>query len=278
MNQGPVILLLGASGAVGGRVLERSAGRDVRVLAVSRRAPRRPWEHVTWLEHDLDRGPADVRTPTMVSLGPLFHALQQVEGSPGIGRVIALSSASTLFKRHSPDATERSQMRGLADIETQLIEACRVRDINLTLLKTTLIYGGEHDANLDRIAGLARRLPRIPVAGRGLRQPVHADDLARLIFDCLIAGPASEGDWLIGGGETLSYPDMIARVASAAGHRAKVARVPMWLMKSALAGAHLLGRLKDINAAMIERQAMDLVVDDTPAREQLGWNPRPFRP
>lgn len=49
-------------------------------------------------------------------------------------------------------------------------------------------------------------------------------------------------------------------------------------MNLGIRSAHLAGRLTDIKPAMIRRQAMDLVVDDTPAREQLGWNPRPFRP
>jgi hypothetical protein len=29
---------------------------------------------------------------------------------------------------------------------------------------------------------------------------------------------------------------------------------------------------------MLARQAHDLVVDDSPAREQLGWNPMRFSP
>jgi len=30
--------------------------------------------------------------------------------------------------------------------------------------------------------------------------------------------------------------------------------------------------------AIVARQRMDLLVDDTSAREGLGWHPRPFRP
>jgi len=277
MNEGAVILLLGASGAVGQRFLDRTSFRQVRVIAISRRDPVRAWPHVTWLQHDLERSPADVRAGALISFGPLAHALSQVEQGTGLGRVIALSSASTLFKRHSPDRAERRQMAALAQCEEALARACRARDIVLTLLKPTMIYGGE-DANVSRIAGLVSKMPFVPFAGRGLRAPVHADDLARLAVECVIAGPASAGTWLLAGGETLAYPDMLRRVAAAEGRPIRLLRLPAWLMKSAVRASHLAGRLGDIRPAMIERQGMDLVVDDTPAREQLGWNPRPFRP
>lgn len=278
MSEGPVILLLGASGAVGSRFLERTSDRGVRIIAISRRAPAHAWPHVTWIEHDLERVPADVRAGTLVSLGPIAHALSQIEAVPGIGRVIALSSASTRFKRHSPDRRERRQMAAIDRTEQRLGEVCRQREIGLTLLKTTLIYGGQHDANISRIAALSRRLPLVPVAGDGLRQPVHADDLARLVLDCIVLGGTAAGCWLLGGGETLTYPDMMRRVAAAEGRQARLVRLPAWLMSAALKAAHLAGGLRDITPAMIQRQKMDLVVDDAPARETLAWNPRPFRP
>ncbi|RFF29047.1 nucleoside-diphosphate sugar epimerase [Wenzhouxiangella sediminis] len=278
MSEAAIILLLGASGPVGQCFLDRTAGQRIRVIAISRRDPEKAWPHVTWLQHDLERGPGDVRAGTLVSFGPLAHALSQVEQGIGLGRVIALSSASTLFKKNSRDRAERRQMAALAQCEEALERACRERDIVLTLLKPTLIYGGGQDANVSRIAGLVSRLPLVPVAGRGLRAPVHADDLARLAVECVISGPRSAGTWLLAGGETLTYPDMLKRVAAAEGRHVRLLRLPAWLMKPAVRAAHLAGRMTDIKPAMIERQGMDLVVDDTPAREQLGWDPRPFRP
>lgn len=278
MSDAAVALVLGASGPAGRFFLDRLEGQHVRAIAISRRVPSRAWPHVTWMQHDLERGPADVRAGTLVSFGPLAHALSQVQQGIGLGRVIALSSASTLFKKQSSDPAERRQMAALAQCEQALAAVCRDRDIVLTLLKPTMIYGAGQDANVSRIAGLVSRLPFVPVAGRGLRAPAHADDLARLTVECVISGPKSAGTWLLAGGETLAYPDMLRRVAAAEGRHIRLLRLPAWLMKTLVRAAHLAGRMTDIRPAMIERQGMDLVVDDTPAREQLGWNPRPFRP
>lgn len=278
MNEAAVVLVLGASGPVGRCFLERTRDQRIRAIAVSRRVPEQSWPHVTWLQHDLEREPADVRTGALVSFGPLAHALTQVEQGRGLGRVIALSSASTQFKRRSSDRAERRQMAAMLECEKALKNACRERDIVLTLLKPTMIYGDGSDGNVSRIGGLVRRLPFVPVAGRGLRAPVHADDLARLTVECLIAGADSAGTWLLAGGEALTYPEMVRRIAAAEGRSVRLLRLPAWLTKPAVRAARLTGRLKDVSPAMIDRQAMDLVVDDTPAREQLGWDPRPFRP
>jgi uncharacterized protein YbjT (DUF2867 family) len=94
----------------------------------------------------------------------------------------------------------------------------------------------------------------------------------------LSIGGRSRGTWLLGGGERLTYPDMLRRIAAEQGHKARLVSTPAWLLRGALGAAHVLGRLRDVNAAMLARQAEDLVVDDRPAREQLGWNPRAFSP
>lgn len=277
-DAGAPLLLLGASGATGQFLIQRLAGQGVMLMAVSRRQPRQSQPHVIWLQQDLDAGPAEVESSVLISLGPLVHALRQAEQAPRLGRVIALSSASTRFKAQSSDDGERALIVRLIELEADLQEVCRQRDIDLTLLKPTLIYGGEDDANVSRIGGLAARMKWLPYCGHGLRQPVHADDLARLIVDCLALGRQSAGSWLLGGGESLEYPAMLSRISSARGRSNRLLRLPLWAMKALLAAVHASGRMQDIRSVMLARQRVDLVVDDTPARERLGWQPRPFRP
>lgn len=277
-DAGAPLLLLGASSATGQFLIKRLAGQGVMLMAVSRRQPKHGQPHVIWLQQDLDAGPAQVESSVLISLGPLVHALRQVEQAPRLGRVIALSSASTRFKAQSPDADERSLMARLVEMENDLQELCQQRDIDLTLIKPTLIYGGQDNANVSRIGGLASRMRWLPYCGRGLRQPVHADDLARLIVECLAMGSQSAGIWLLGGGETLDYPTMLNRISSAHGKTNRLLRLPLWAMRALLTVAHAAGRLQDIRPMMLARQRVDLVVDDTPARERLGWQPRPFRP
>lgn len=272
------ILVLGASGAVGGFLVDRLHDRGVMLLCVSRKQPRSLAANGVWIQHDLSLGPVEAEASVLVSLGPIRHALEQVCTGRRIGRVIALSSASTLFKADSPDREERALMSELIGLEQALDAECRSRSIDLTLIKATMIYGSGADANVARVAGLLDRLGWAPYSGRGLRQPVHADDLAALLVECLTRGRAAAGTWQVGGGESLSYPAMLKRIASATGRHCRLMPIPSFVMKTALGFAHLSGRLRDIRPVMIDRQRRDLVVDDQPARERLNWRPRPFRP
>ena len=275
----PVVLVLGASTAIGQSFLRRVGERGgLQLLAVSRGRPERSAAGITWLQHDLSAGPVPAMAGALVSFGPVGLALRQFEATPGVGRVLVLSSASTEFKGDSVDQAERAQMAAIGSTEARLSALCAERGVGLSLFKTTMIYGGGGDANVSRLAGLTARLPIVPLAGNGLRQPVHADDLAELALRVLALDQRSFGTWLLGGGETLDYRAMLRRIASAQGRRTRILGVPVGLLKLGLACAHALGRLRDVRPVMLERQAVDLVVDDQPARECLGWNPRPFRP
>ena len=169
-------------------------------------------------------------------------------------------------------------MRELADAELRLGEWAERRAADVTLLRPTLIYGGEHDRNISVVAVSLKKKRWLPIAGRGLRQPVHADDLARLMTTLVARQGRGFEVFDLGGGETLPYPDFVRRIASSAGADPSIVQVPSPLLTTGLRMAHLFGRMKTVTPAMIRRQRMDLTVDDIPAREHLGWNPRPFRP
>ncbi len=273
------LLVLGASNAVGRFCLEQAAARPgLKLLAVSRRPAPLSDPGLTWLQQDLNEQPVWLAARALLSFGPVQLACRQLECMPSVGHVIALSSASTLFKMQSADPAERAQMAAIQADEARLASLCAARQLPLTLFKTTLIYGGGDDANVSRLAGLSARLPVLPLGGNGLRQPVHAEDLAALSLRALDMGQAASGTWILGGGEILDYRTLLRRIAAAQGRARRVVRLPLPLLKAGLRIAHILGRLRDVRPVMLERQAIDLTVDDQPARKQLGWNPRPFHP
>ena len=172
------ILVLGASGAVGSFLLTRLARAGFPTIAVSRRAPTAIAPGTTWLQHDLERRAAPAESRVLLSAGPLHLAAAQVEAMRGVRRVVALSSASVRFKQRSRDAAERRTIAALIESEAQLRETCARRGIAVTLLRPTLIYGGAGPSAITPVADWLARRDWAPVAGRGLRQPVHAEDLA----------------------------------------------------------------------------------------------------
>jgi hypothetical protein len=100
--------------------------------------------------------------------------------SAGAKRLVALSSTSRFTKRDSAAAAERAIAARLAAAEEEVLDWAQTRGIAATILRPTLIYDGIHDRNVTAIANFIRRFGFYPVAGAatGLRQPLHADDVA----------------------------------------------------------------------------------------------------
>lgn len=270
------VLVLGASGPVGGFLLDRLLGAGAPVIAVSRRAPATSRSGLTWLQQDLRREPVAAQAGVMLSAGPLPLAASQVRRLPGLGRVVALGSASIHFKPDSPDPDEAGAIAALSTAEAELEQECARRGIGLTLIRPTLIYGGPENRNLQIFADLAGRTGWLPVAGNGRRHPVHAEDLAALMFRALCQG--TTGTFDVGGGEVLAYRDMVRRVCRARGRDVRLVPVPAWLLRFTLRLARACGRMQSVRPVMIDRQSADLLVDDSAARGELDWQPRPFRP
>jgi len=269
-------LLLGADGAAGRETLIALLEGGAPVMAVSARVPDFSRPDLTWLQYDLSREHARVQASVMVCADALSCALRQARAMPSLRRIVALSSADVLLGRHGLDADERRSVDALSRHEEQLRDLCVRRDITLTLLRPTLIYGSTARTSLAALRASIERHRWFPVAGAGLRQPVHAEDLAALVVR--LAGSPVDGTFELGGGERLSYPDFVRRVASAQGRELRLVRSPAWLLSALLRFMHWIGRSPEFEPARLEHQRADRIVDDSEARRQLGWNPRPFNP
>lgn len=271
------VLCLGATGAVGRFLVPRLVAAGRPVVAVTRGdAPRAAAPGVRWLRGDLA---ATLDAPpgigAIASAGPLDHFVAWLEraGLAGVRRVVALSSMSAASKRESADPAERDLAARLADAESRLAARCDALGIAWTVLRPTLIYGAAVDRNLSRIAHVAYRtgcFPSIPFA-RGLRQPVHADDVAAACVAALAAPAATGRRFELGGGERLAYSTMLKRMRASLGFRTLPVLLPVTVMAFA---TRILGR----GTAMVRRLNVDLVADNAPAEAAFGYRPRPFSP
>ena len=267
------LLILGATSLVGEFVLPRLAASGVPHVAVSR------GDRPGWLQADLTttagRGLLP-RAETVLSLSPVWLLPELIETlkANSLRRLVAFSSTSVLTKAGSADPGERVVVKALEDGEA----AVRASGVDWTLLRPTLIYAEGRDGNVSRLASLARRFGVLPIAGAGggLRQPVHADDLAQGALQALEAPAAIGRTYELAGGETLTYREMCARVFGGLGRPPRILSLPapFWRLGLTLASPLLPGATGEMGARM-ER---DLVFDDSAARADFGWSPRQFRP
>src|SRR5207253_11445014 len=99
---------------------------------------------------------------------------------PALKRLVAFSSTSVITKQNTEVAAEREMVRRLAAAEQKIADICRQHGIGWTILRPTLIYAEGRDTNIQPLSRLIRRFGFMPLVGGapGLRQPVHAEDLA----------------------------------------------------------------------------------------------------
>lgn len=277
----PTALVFGASGQIGAALLPRLIAAGWQVHALSR-GPQAAMPGVTWHRGGFGSMPElPTGVDAIVSCGPLdAFGRWYADTAPDCPRVIAFGSTSVLVKHDSVDPAERDLAARLQGGEDAVFATAVRTGAAATLLRPTLVYGAGRDASLSRIAAIAERLGgfAIPADARGLRQPVHVDDLAAAAIAALHA-PASHGRaYALGGGEALPYRQMLARTLACLQPPARLWTVPAPMFRAALAVAHALGRAKGFGPGALARLREDMVFDIAPAIRDLGYAPRPFRP
>lgn len=199
----------------------------------------------------------------------------------GMKRIIAFSSTSRLTKGASGEAAERDVVAKLAAGEDTLTTFCEARGVAFTLLRPTLIYEEGLDQNVTRIADLIRKLGFFPVCGlaSGLRQPVHARDLATAAMQALTAKASFNKAYNLSGGEDLTYATMVRRIFEALGRAPVIIALPEILWRIGFFALNLV-RPKKLkrNIHMALRMNTDLWFDHSAATRDFGYQPGVFKP
>jgi nucleoside-diphosphate-sugar epimerase len=280
VSEQPARLVIGGSGLVGGYIVEHLVRRGERVVAVSR--SRREGGGAKWLRADLEQ-PETLNFPAFETLYCTADAVLLAKVlprifNPKIKRVVAFSSTSVLTKQDTEVADERETIRKLAMAEHTIAAICVQHNIGWTILRPTLIYAEGRDTNITPLSRLIRRFGFMPLVGGapGLRQPVHAEDLAIGAIAAAASSLAVNKFYSLPGADTLSYREMMGRVFDGMRLRRRLVSIPPWLWRAGFGFAKPL--FPSANVAMGIRMMEDMTFDSTAATRDFGWNPRGFHP
>ncbi len=276
-------MLLGASGQIGVFAIPRLLAAGFEVIAVSRKSPPKwfpRFEGVRWVKPDVLYSGAMVHAEMLISAGPVTVATRLINLCPQLERAVIFSTSSVFSKLESHDRKEKRHMQQILMDEAVLSNYCEAHGITLSLYRPTLIYGCGMDGNVSWLAKWIRKFGFMPVAGEaaGLRQPVHADDLAKAAVATLTSEFPLALDVPLCGGSTLSFREMVEAIFHGLDKPVRIISVPGRMFTAVAYFSRLIPKLRGVRPEMIRRESIDLVFDDSTPREVLNYQPRPFAP
>jgi uncharacterized protein YbjT (DUF2867 family) len=267
--------VIGASGRSGSVLCAALARAGVPVVAVVRDAAK-------WQALDL---PGEMRVADLAdakalraALAPARHVVscaharhtgQILAAAPADARFVLLGSTRR-FTRW-PDAHGLGVQAG----EAALMNSGR----DGVMLHPTMIYGARGEDNVQRLAGLLRRLPVVPLpdGGRSLVQPIHQDDLTACILAALDHPWQGPHILVVAGPQALRYRDFVAAIARAIGRPPpRIMPLPALLLRVIAPLTAVLPGLPRIRAAEIRRLTEDKAFSVAEMSATLGVTPMPL--
>ncbi len=292
--------VLGATSLVGECLLRQVAEKDYLVAAFSRskspQVARKNAAKITW--HQL-KSYAKAETTSVsgkitwwITVAPIWTLSEHFDLllAYGVKRIVVLSSTSRFTKDNSSDPGEQAMARRLIDGEDCLQRWAAANKVEWIILRPTLIYGFGRDKNISEIASFIGRFGCFPLLGsaKGLRQPVHAEDVAMACLSALTTADIVNRDYNLAGGETISYHEMVRQVIIALENKGvikhkcladrwRLLTVPRWVFKLAVTGLRWIPRYRHWTTEMADRMNHDLVFDYSDAKQDFSFSPRLFK-
>ncbi|QYK42070.1 MAG: complex I NDUFA9 subunit family protein [Paracoccaceae bacterium] len=292
---GKLVTIYGGSGFVGRYIARRMAQAGWRVRVAVRRPNEaifvRPYGTPGQVEPVFCniRDDASVRAvargaDAVVNCVGILNALGkqgfdavQAEGAGRIARIAAEEGVAHLvhvsaIAGHPDSAYTRSKAAGEAAVLAAYPAA--------VILRPSVIFGTE-DQFFNRFAAMSRLGPILPVVGAGTRfQPVHVDDVAKAAVMGAM-GQAAPGIYELGGPETASFRELMAKMLTVVMRRRLVLNIPFFAARIMawafdMLQAVTLGLFE--NTLLTRDQVMNLSRDSVVAPDARGFADLGIRP
>jgi nucleoside-diphosphate-sugar epimerase len=272
------VAVIGATSFVGERLLTLLTNTGCHVTAFSRQPVNANKLGVEWRHLPLTSDSILINWVCVAPIWVLPDYFSLMEAS-GVKRLVVLSSTTRFTKVDSTDPDEQALALQFAEAEACVQAWSESHGVEWVIIRPTLIYDLGRDKNISEIAYFINRFGFFPLFGKasGLRQPIHAEDVASACISALSA-PFTNRAYNISGGEALTYRNMVAVIFAALGRRQCILTVPLWVFRIAMTILRIFPRFRLWKVGMAERMNRDMVFDHSEAERDLGFKARRFDP
>jgi nucleoside-diphosphate-sugar epimerase len=242
--------------------------------------------HLAALAHCTDpkRRPSDDAFMEINARGTRRLAESAVQNG-GVRRFIYLSSIGAVAETSEALVDEdahptpispygRSKLAG----ERAISETFSNSSVEWSVLRPVLVYGPGNPGNMHRLLRLVRSGFPLPFNGiRNRRNFVFVGNLVSAIERLTAAREMSGRVFNVADDETVSTPELIRMIASAAGKRARLWTAPIWLLDLAARcgdAAAGVGLHTGIDSYSLNRLETSLTASNQALTAATGWRPR----
>lgn len=199
--------------------------------------------------------------------------LAREAAASGTSRFIFISSigvngntSETPFTEADTPAPAELYAQSKWEAEQALWEVQRDTGMELVILRPPLVYGPGAPGNFGSLMRWVKRGIPLPLgAVQNRRTLIALDNLVDLIITCIRHPQAANQVFLAGDSQSVSTSALLRGIATAMGKPARLLPVPEAVL---MTGATLLGK-----KAVAQRLLGSLQVDNSKARNLLGWEP-----
>jgi nucleoside-diphosphate-sugar epimerase len=201
--------------------------------------------------------------------------LARQAAASGVRRLIFMSTVKVNGEESTPgrpfrfdDPPQPVDAYGVSKLEAEnaLREVGRATGLEVVCLRCPLVYGPGVRGNFERMMALVHRGVVLPFGSIDNRRSlVSIGNLADLVDACVRHPQPLDGVLMVSDGQDLSTPQLLRKVASGLGRRARLPSFPVPLLRLAAAVA---GRRQEA-----QRLCSSLQVDISATRERVGWRP-----
>ena len=219
--------------------------------------------HLVALPRDFNRG-ADLRRVNTEGTRAVVAAMH----GAGVGRLVHMGAMGVVNDPALHYAS--SKAKGEAAVADSGLE--------WTILKPSLQFG-PGDGFFNIIAGLVRLSPGIvPVPGDGSSrfQPIHADDVARVVVAALADTSTVGGTFELGGPRYWTYREITREVLRALGKRRVILPMPVPLIRLVAATAELVHLPFPVATDQLRQLRLDNIGPLGLVVARFGFEPRPM--
>ena len=231
--------------------------------------------HAEIVEGTLDEE-ADIRT--LLSGADTVLHIANIHYSPEIVRIGQECGVKRFILVHTTGIFSKYKSASKAYIEVENTITPQMEELNITILRPTMIFGDICDYNISKFIKLLDRFPIVPVisGGRSLIQPVNARDLARAFYQVLNTEQCKGKAYNLSGEQAVSIRQLYGLISSSLGKRRLIVSFPMGLCVFAAQAIRAVTLGKVDLVEKVQRMGEDRSYSHAPATADFGYTPEPF--